>query len=288
MEEQTFNIHEAFKILKRHYITDNIQTVSRFIREKRLHGVRGKRKDGWIIKESDLYEFIDEEKPGIVEMVYVYDKYAEGILVPSSETFLKGKKRIAAAEKNLDDVLNKIHDDLNRLNQQIEQITKTSKEKSTFGSNTVEPPRDKSPSDIPKKKINKYKKVILKKFKDLLIKKEILKKDDVASLEIEIRIIYRVYFDDEGHMREKVFNENGYICPVTKEEMKVFVPLLKKTISQLLKKIKDKELVWKQDGTVGAPDDQTEKKEDINSSSQNELDEVEKGKNVGLDEEIVE
>ncbi|MDR7074677.1 hypothetical protein [Fictibacillus barbaricus] len=284
--EKTFNVHEAFKILKRHYIIENIQTVSRYIREGRLHGVKATRKDGWMIKEYDLYEFIDEEMPGIVEMVYIYDKYSESVIVPNSESYLKGKKRIIAAEKNLDDVLNKINDELNHLNQQIEQLKKpSSKEKTINGTNPVlQQPSDKSPS-IPKKKGNKYEKVKFGKFKELLIEKEIINEVDTDSLENEMKIIYNVYFDDQELMRDNVFKENGYMCPVSQEEMKVFVPLLKKTFPQLLKQIKDKKLVLKEDGTVGPPIEQKVKKEDVKKTPDISKDGEINGEEIELVEE---
>ncbi|MFS0783228.1 hypothetical protein [Bacillus sp. 1P06AnD] len=93
--DRILNAHEALKILRKHYITEEIQMVSRFIRNGRLIGERDTRKDGWRIKEVDLYDFIDNEKPGIVEVMHVYDQYLNNLSVNSSaEEYLKFKSEL--------------------------------------------------------------------------------------------------------------------------------------------------------------------------------------------------
>lgn len=61
------------------------QAVSRYIREGRLYAEKASRKDGYKIKESDLYEFIDEERPMIGEVMEIYDQFTDGELVPKRE-----------------------------------------------------------------------------------------------------------------------------------------------------------------------------------------------------------
>lgn len=257
MEERTFNVHEAFNILKRHYITENVQTVSKFIREGRLRGVRGYRKDGWLINESDLYEFIDEEKPGIVEMVYVYDKYSESVNVPDAEAYLKGKSRIISTDKSLEKALTNIQQELKKMNERIQYLEKPKIKQSTFFD-------DVPPSDIPKKKTNKYEKYNLTKFKTLLQDVK-----DVDLTEDRINVIYHVYFGKDEHMRVDIFSERGYKCPVLKEEMKTFLPLIKKTTPRLLKKIKNEELVLNEDGEVGSPDNQDQENKVMDNGENN-------------------
>ncbi|WP_026583987.1 helix-turn-helix domain-containing protein [Bacillus sp. J33] len=83
--ERILNVHEAIRILKRHYITATPQSVSRYIREGRLYAEKASRKDGYKIKESDLYEFMDEEMPMIGEVMEIYDQFIDGELVPKRE-----------------------------------------------------------------------------------------------------------------------------------------------------------------------------------------------------------
>jgi len=84
MEDRILNAHEALKILKSHYITDNIQMVSRYIREGRLYAERASRKDGYKIKESDLYRFIEDERPMLPSIIYIYNQYVDGELIPKT------------------------------------------------------------------------------------------------------------------------------------------------------------------------------------------------------------
>ncbi|WP_345243222.1 hypothetical protein [Pontibacillus salipaludis] len=69
------NIHEAVNILNKHYVTDSAQMVSRWIREEKLPADRSdNRKIGWQILEDDLYDFISERNPGIVEIIAWYEE----------------------------------------------------------------------------------------------------------------------------------------------------------------------------------------------------------------------
>lgn len=84
------NTDEALVILKKHYVTQDIQMVSRYLRDKRLKGEKISNKDGWRINEEDLYDFIDNEKPGIVQVIHVYEQHINNLYVDSSpEEYLK-------------------------------------------------------------------------------------------------------------------------------------------------------------------------------------------------------
>lgn len=92
--DRIFNVHEAIRILKLHYIMATPQAVSRYIREGRLYAEKASRKDGYKIKESDLYEFIDEERPMIGEVMEVYDQFTDGELVPKRELPIRKVEKI--------------------------------------------------------------------------------------------------------------------------------------------------------------------------------------------------
>lgn len=60
------NVYEVLDILKKYYITESEQMVTRWIREDKIKATRtDNRKEGWEINESDLYAFIDNLRPGL-------------------------------------------------------------------------------------------------------------------------------------------------------------------------------------------------------------------------------
>jgi hypothetical protein len=261
--------------------------VSRFIREGRLHGVRANKKDGWMIKEYDLYDFIDEEMPGIVEMVYVYDKYSESIIVQNSEGYLKVKKRLSSIDVDQDAALNKIHSELNFIKEQIKRLKKPSiMEKSN--SNPKPNPPKVNPSKNTEEKKNKYAKLKYENFKKVLKGSKVFTEQELVSNDLEIKAIYRAYYDETNKiMRSKIIQENNFKCPITGEKMKTFVPLLKNTVPQIMQKIETKELFINEDGTIGTSSGPNEKKENVKNSPEPKNSENIKGEDVDLEEEEV-
>lgn len=75
---EVYNVHQALKILQEYYITDSIQMVTRWIREGKIKAERSaNRKEGWRIHHDDLFEFIEEHRPGLPEVMGVYEWYVE-------------------------------------------------------------------------------------------------------------------------------------------------------------------------------------------------------------------
>ncbi|PLS17623.1 DNA-binding protein [Bacillus sp. M6-12] len=73
-----YNVHQALNILQNYYITDSIQMVTRWIREGKIRAERSEnRKDGWRIHHEDLFEFIEEQRPGMPEIMAVHDWYVK-------------------------------------------------------------------------------------------------------------------------------------------------------------------------------------------------------------------
>lgn len=59
------NVDSAFEILRRHKITTHKESVRRWLRNGDLKGIAPvSRKDGWRIREDDLYAFIQSRTPG--------------------------------------------------------------------------------------------------------------------------------------------------------------------------------------------------------------------------------
>jgi archaellum component FlaC len=83
MKMEVYNVHQALKILQQYYITDSIQMVTRWIREGKIRAERSEnRKEGWRIHHDDLFEFIEEQRPGLPEIMSVYEWYVENAFSP--------------------------------------------------------------------------------------------------------------------------------------------------------------------------------------------------------------
>lgn len=75
-----YNVHEVLSILQKYYITDSQQMVTRWIREGKLRGIRGEnRKEGYMVDEDELFEFIEEQRPGLPAIMGVYEGYVIGL-----------------------------------------------------------------------------------------------------------------------------------------------------------------------------------------------------------------
>ncbi|MFC6038932.1 hypothetical protein ACFPYN_05625 [Paenisporosarcina macmurdoensis] len=62
---RTFSVDEAFTILQNNKITSNKESVKRWLRQGKLMGTKGggPKKNGWMIKESDLRAYLHDRLP---------------------------------------------------------------------------------------------------------------------------------------------------------------------------------------------------------------------------------
>lgn len=59
-----YTVHEAFKLLQEYKITSHKESVRRWLREGKIKGIPPKsRKDGWMIEERDLLDFVQSRMP---------------------------------------------------------------------------------------------------------------------------------------------------------------------------------------------------------------------------------
>lgn len=73
--ERMLNTEQALNIFKECYLTDSVQTLRKWIREGRIAATGSQfRQGGYKIKAEDLKEFIEEERPGLLEILHVYHK----------------------------------------------------------------------------------------------------------------------------------------------------------------------------------------------------------------------
>ena len=133
---RTFNTEEVLKILKDCYITDSVQTLRKWIREGKIIAIGSPfKQEGYTIKEEDLKSFIEEERPGFLDILKVYhqvnDKIPLGITLiinrrePESVTLIEAPEEemeeTALLETNSNE-LGTILEILSELEQQMQEL----------------------------------------------------------------------------------------------------------------------------------------------------------------------
>lgn len=134
---QTFNTEEVLRILKDCYITDSVQTLRKWIREGRIIASGSPfKQEGYAIKEEDLIEFIEAERPGFLDILKVYhqinDEIPLGITLiinrrkPKITTLIEepweGTGEMVAVQSDSNNDLGIILDMLEELEQQMQEL----------------------------------------------------------------------------------------------------------------------------------------------------------------------
>lgn len=264
MDERIFSTSEALKILRKHYITDEIQMVTRYIRSGNLKAEKDTRKDGYRIREEDLYEFIEKEKPGMIEVIYTYEKYIEQLRVKSEpEKYIKvllSKKhdsdKPATTSKRIVDEDGTFEMAASKhplANQKIDQVVSVTSESfptkppsndwinelfahPSFQTKLSEwskaNPTNQAQSKTNKEKSrnkHKYQKLSYDKFLDMLNNQKTGKKVLDLYSDEQLEFVHTCYFEN-GQMREELYdnqrNPSVFICPVSKKEKNQWLYLL--------------------------------------------------------------
>ncbi|EJR51880.1 hypothetical protein IIK_00422 [Bacillus cereus VD102] len=140
--ERTFNTEEVLKILKDCYITDSVQTLRKWIREGKIIATGSPfKQEGYTIKEEDLKLFIEEERPGFLEILKVYhqvnDKIPLGITLIINRSEPKAITLIEVPEEEVEETalletnsneLGTILEMLSELEQQIQELKRVVEE----------------------------------------------------------------------------------------------------------------------------------------------------------------
>ncbi|CAM3930668.1 helix-turn-helix domain-containing protein [Bacillus wiedmannii] len=133
---RTFNTEEVLKILKDCYITDSVQTLRKWIREGKIIATGSPfKQEGYTIKEEDLKSFIEEERPGFLDILKVYhqinDKIPLGITLIINRSEPKAITLIETPEEereetallgNSSNELGTILEMLSELEQQMQEL----------------------------------------------------------------------------------------------------------------------------------------------------------------------
>jgi hypothetical protein len=119
---RNYTVHEALRILRDHHITGSLQMVVRWIREGKLVGTRSEnRKEGYLIDEDDLYEFITDRAPGLVQILKVHEEYLDNIVFDvTSPPPLMGKMKPKVQVESIK--YNETQEEILNLNKKLIQI----------------------------------------------------------------------------------------------------------------------------------------------------------------------
>ncbi|AEH49144.1 helix-turn-helix domain-containing protein [Parageobacillus thermoglucosidasius] len=273
---EVYNVHQALKILQQYYITDSIQMVTRWIRQGKIRAERSEnRKEGWRIHHDDLFEFIEEQRPGLPEVMGVYEWYVENSFsmlandhrekhnkLDSEE--VKGDrthseeliKQLMVEKSQLENQLINMQDELNLVYEQITELTvkiQKLEEENAFLVELYEQIdemyqelKKKNQQEIgnakPKTMERKLKKVMSAEDFKTIVKEVIDEYEgetiDLMQQEGELTTeIYPLFFNEDGKLKYEIINEGEYNCPLTGKEYKNLKSMLKNAIRFKLDKM---------------------------------------------------
>jgi hypothetical protein len=244
--DRYIDIHEAFHILRKHYVTESMQMVGRWLRAGKIHGERtANRKEGWRISENDLYEFIDEMKPGIAEIVAFHEEHIEEKVMESHdrkyeeeyelESIEEEEEAIEVQQNNQeikDNDETKLHKSLDLLINLNQNMSKQINELISVSKEVIESNREY----VEKKSIEEnihYHKTFDKFLKEL---EEDFTNEEISKYEARLKGIYNAYYC-ENTLKDEVYTEEGtFKCPLTQEEEPQFKRLVKSVVSNYITK----------------------------------------------------
>jgi archaellum component FlaC len=274
-EMEVYNVHQALKILQQYYITDSIQMVTRWIRQGKIRAERSEnRKEGWRIHHDDLFEFIEEQRPGLPEIMGVYEWYVENSFsmlasdyrekqnkldseeVKGDSTYSEELIKQLMEEKNqLENQLINMQDELNLVYEQINELTvkiQKLEEENAFLIELYEQidemyqelkkkNQQESSNEIPKIMERKLKKVMsTEDFKTIF--EEVINEYEGGTMDLmqqegELTAeIYPLFFNEDGKLKNEIINEGKYSCPLTGKKYKNLKSMLKNAIRTKLEK----------------------------------------------------
>jgi len=256
---EVYNVHQALKILQEYYITDSIQMVTRWIREGKIKAERSaNRKEGWRIYHDDLFEFIEEQRPGLPVVMGVYEWYVENSFsmlandhrekhnkLDSEE--VKGDsthseeliKQLMEEKKQLENQLINMQDELNLVYEQITELTvkiQKLEEENAFLIGLYEQ-IDEMYQELEKKNQQESSNETLKTM-ECKLKKEMsvedfktivrevineYKSETVNLIQQENELtneIYPLFFNENEELRNEIIDDEEYRCPLTKKKYK--------------------------------------------------------------------
>ncbi|MEH7418981.1 hypothetical protein V7266_27510 [Neobacillus drentensis] len=122
-----YNVHEILAILQKYYITDSPQMVTRWIREGKIQGIRSEnRKEGYRVSEEELFDYIEELRPGLPSIMEVYEDYVKKLRNYYSEDIERPKFHDEMPDKIESETNKKQHEkEIKELREQIINLENT-------------------------------------------------------------------------------------------------------------------------------------------------------------------
>ncbi|OEF99159.1 hypothetical protein BHF71_10010 [Vulcanibacillus modesticaldus] len=188
-------MYEALDILKKYYITESKQMVTRWIRQNKIKAIRtDNRKQGWEIDEEDLYAFIETLRPGLRKIYQEIEKLKQ------ENKMLKEISKKVIAEVELKQLS---FDDFEEINT--------------------------------KKKRGKYGKITPSLLKKVFFASNELKYFSETERDYKFREFYNLFFENGKLKPELFdTDKNVYICPVTYIAYDYPKPLIKNAVKEFL------------------------------------------------------
>ncbi|WP_329765442.1 DNA-binding protein [Bacillus nitratireducens] len=124
------NVQEAMKILEENYIKVSYKTFTDWLRKLEIAAVPSdNRKEGWSIREEDLFEFIDKKRPGLRQILQEYQHLIQDItdVKQQVQAIFHNKKEgeaeyMEGRENKTNNHIDFLYDMLHMMNEEIEEL----------------------------------------------------------------------------------------------------------------------------------------------------------------------
>ncbi|WP_369902416.1 helix-turn-helix domain-containing protein [Bacillus manliponensis] len=246
------NVQEAMEILEEHYIKVSYKTFTDWLRKLEIPAIPSEnRKEGWAIREEDLFGFIEKKRPGLRQILEEYHHLIQD--VKQVKEYMNGKEKSIHNDdvEFLYDAMNAIWGEIEELREQNESVTKLYKQ--IIADNSL----------LGKKEKRIYKKAKAEKNSEVLLKEEVLKLDEETfqrllkakfknlfpnqeySLEEKEPKLYQVFCDLVFPVKDKhlgiIKQGNEYVYQRTEEKSPQVNRIYNKIIGELLGNLEEEQ-----------------------------------------------
>ncbi|MGG3546253.1 DNA-binding protein [Bacillus paranthracis] len=273
------NVQEAIEILEEHYIQVSYKTFTDWLRKLEIPGVPSdNRKEGWTIRQEDVFEFVDKKRPGLRQILQEYqglvedmsqlkqqvqllmknreetDLYVEELNENKMVEQLQGEDKVQNEEvKFLYDFLNVVLEELQELkeqnkwmNQAYEQIVGEynflyEELKKIHVKNEVISTVEESESEIiPKIKEEEFHELLQAQLKQNFPYKQVLLEDETVK-QLYAVFCNKLFLQDENKQSFVIKEGDTYICPITEKKYKHINRIYNPIIRMLLENLMGEE-----------------------------------------------
>jgi hypothetical protein len=268
-----YNVHEVLKILQQYYITDSIQMVTRWIRDRKILAERSEnRKDGWKIYENDLFEFIEDKRPGLPQVMSVYEDYIKNLHVQQDESSrLTTVNNVETEEPNeevsptlreevltLESMVEQLQDSLSQVNEDMIKVVGQNHKlieenkmlqelyemmdqeiKALKSNHQIIPKKNESvkEKETVHEQLKKTRNMSFEQFKHIAdeVVAESEQKFEPKEIDQKVQGLYRKICSENGTFKEEFVTQEGVInCPFTKREFKQPKRFVKNAVKYVL------------------------------------------------------